>query len=135
MPNRLHGLARNAENEAVCLCGFRPEIHDSTAPVGRDWKAKAIILDHAASLNNDLPERRSPDAPFTGNLEAKYPRAGVRRKDDGKWHLTLWDAPGVQHTLEEPDFAQRGTAFDYGWMTIGACRQSGTNLNGLEAVA
>ncbi|QAY16095.1 hypothetical protein SEA_ELESAR_44 [Arthrobacter phage Elesar] len=65
----------------------------------------------------------------------KFPRAGVRPTDDGKWHLTLWDSPGVQHALEEPDFAELSKAFDYGWMTIGACRQSGTNLNGMEAVA
>jgi hypothetical protein len=127
--NRTHGLARNAENESVCLCGFRPEILDDIAPVGRDWRAKGIILDHAATLNNALP-----DAPFTGDPEAKYPRAGVRRTQDGQWRLTLWDSPGVQHELEEPDFGQLANAFDYGWLRIGACRESATDLNG-RAVA
>lgn len=130
MPSRLHGLARNSENEPVCLCGFRPEILDHVAPIGKDWAAKAIILDHAAELNN-----AASDAPFTGNPGAMYPRAGVRPTTDGKWRLTLWDSPGVQHALEEPDFSERTKAFEYGWMTIGACRQSGTNLNGMEAVA
>ncbi|AYN59040.1 hypothetical protein PBI_RYAN_50 [Arthrobacter phage Ryan] len=135
MPNRNHGLARNADNESICLCGFRPEILDSVAPVGRDWKAKTIILNHAAALNNDIPEApRSPDSPFTGNPDAKYPRAGVRPTTDGKWRLTLWDAPDVQHELDEPDFGQLSNAFDYGWLRIGACRDSGTDLNG-RAVA
>lgn len=125
-----HGLNRNAENESVCLCGFRPHVLDNVAPIGRDWAAKAIILDHAAALNN-----ATADAPFTGNPDAKFPRAGVRPTSDGRWHLTLWDAPGIQHELPEPDFTERTTAFDYGWLTIGACRQSGTNLNGMEAVA
>ncbi|QYC54965.1 hypothetical protein SEA_POPPER_48 [Arthrobacter phage Popper] len=135
MPNRAHGLTRNDLNESVCLCGFRPEILDTVAPIGRDWKAKSIILDHAAALNNDVPEpRRSPDAPFTGNPESKYPRAGVRPTPDGKWHLTLWDAPDVQHELEEPDFSRFADAFDYGRLRIGACRGAGTDLNG-RAVA
>ena len=134
MPNRTHGLTRNADNESVCLCGFRPEILDTTAPIGRDWKAKAIILDHAAALNNNiepLHAQRSPDAPFTAKPDAKYPRAGVRPHGDGKWHLTLWDAPDVQHELENPDFDGLWDAVEYGLLRIGACRQSGTNLNGM----
>jgi hypothetical protein len=65
----------------------------------------------------------------------KYPRAGVRPTADGKWRLTLWDSPDVEHELPEPVFDELDKAFDYGWLRIGACRESGTNLNGMEAVA
>ena len=135
-----HFLTRNADNQPVCACGFHPEILDSAAPVGRDWKAKGIILDHAASLNNAsapapskpaFTARRSPDTPFTADMGAKYPRAGVRTTTDGLWHLTLWDSPDVQHELPEPVFDELSKAFDYGWLRIGACRDSGTNLNGM----
>jgi hypothetical protein len=134
MSNRTHGLTRNADNEPICICGFRPEVLDTAAPVGRDWKAKGIILDHASALNNGiepLSSRRSPDAPFTAKAEVKFPRAGVRPTDDGKWHLTLWDSPDVQHELEDPKFDDLVNAVEYGRLRIGACRQSGTNLNGM----
>lgn len=118
-----HFLTRNPENEPICSCGLRPDILDTGAPIGRDWAAKAIILDHAASLNNGLAE------------EAKYPRATVRPTSDGKWRLTLWDAPDVEHELDEEDanFDALADAYDYGALRIGACRQAGTNLNGMAA--
>ena len=152
-----HGLTRNPENEPVCACGFRPEILDEPAPVGKQWKARTAVLDHAKARNEDEAafkgeriytheeirafgevqfndrHRRSPDAPFTANPEAKYPRAGVRQTEDGRWLLSCWDGDQIVHVIDEPVFDDRVTAFDYGWLTIGACRQSGTNLNGMAA--
>lgn len=113
-----HGLTRNPENEPVCRCGFRPDVLDTGAPIGRDWKAKTIILNHAAALNNHV---------------LTYPRASVQPTTDGKWHLTLWDAPEVEHALaeDESEFDALADAYDYGALRIGACRRSGTNLNGM----
>ncbi|AZS11739.1 hypothetical protein HOU96_gp41 [Arthrobacter phage Maja] len=93
-----HGLTRNPENEPVCRCGFRPDVLDTVAPIGRD-----------------------------------YPRASVQPTADGKWKLTLWDAPEVEHALAEDEskFDALADAYDYGALRIGACRQSGTNLNGM----
>lgn len=148
-----HHLIRTPDNEPVCSCGFRPDILDTAEPIGRMWKAKTHVLDHVASLDAqeamdelnagvrsvysvrsmlplNLRPERSPDAPFKVGSEAKYPRAGVRRMPSGKWLLSLWDGSEVIHVLDEPEFDDRKTAFDYGWLTIGACRQSGTNLNG-----
>ncbi|WNM72267.1 hypothetical protein SEA_GUSANITA_47 [Arthrobacter phage Gusanita] len=124
MPNRTHGLTRNSENEPVCICGFRPEILDTDAPIGRLWKAKGIVLDHAASLN------------CSGAPGGRFPRASVRPTGGGKWHLTLWDAPDVQHELPgDSEFADLRSAFEYGWLRIGACRVSGTTLSGREVHA
>lgn len=125
-----HGLTRNEVNEPVCLCGLRPAILDELAPVGRLWKAKKVVLDHADAMNDRVTP--APSDPFLVD-HAKFPRAGVRRTEDGQWLLTLWDDMGIQHHIDEPEFKSRKDAFDYGWMTIGACRQSGTNLNGREA--
>lgn len=126
-----HGLTRNEANEPVCLCGYRPEILDEMAPVGRLWKAKKVVLDHADALNEtEVPD---PSDPFLVD-NAKYPRAGVRRTQDGQWLLTLWDGMGIQHHIDEPEFKDRKAAFDYAWMTIGACREAGTNLNGWATV-
>lgn len=125
-----HGLTRNADNEPVCFCGFRPAILDEPAPVGKAWAAKKVVLDHADALNEgEVPD---PSDPFLVD-NAKYPRAGVRRTPEGQWLLTLWDGMGIQHHIDEPEFKDRTDAFDYGWMTVGACRQSGTNLNGWAA--
>lgn len=143
-----HGLTRNPDNEPVCLCGYRPEILDEPAPVGKQWKARTIILDHVqalhscdddctgpftppTSLHSPTP-LRSPDAPFLVP-DARYPRAGVRRTADGRWKLSCWDGDEIVHVIDEPIFDDRVTAFDYGWLTIGACRESGTNLNGWAA--
>ena len=127
-----HGLTRNPDNEPVCLCGLRPGILDSPAPIGKEWKAKKVILDHAEALNTTPTPLRSPDAPFQIG-DAVYPRAGVRRTPAGKWLLTLWDGPGIMHHFDEPEFSSREDAVEYGWTTIGACRQAGTNLNGWAA--
>lgn len=125
-----HGLTRNAGNEPVCLCGFRPEILDAVEPIGQQWKARTVVLDHAEALNDrPVPD---PSDPFLVD-HATYPRAGVRRTKDGQWLLTLWDGMGIQHHIDEPEFTDRKDAFDYAWMTIGACRQAGTNLNGWAA--
>jgi hypothetical protein len=77
--------------------------------------------------------KRSPMAPFTVGAEAEYPRAGVRQTEDGRWRLSLWEVDEILHVIDEPVFDDRITAFDYGWLTIGACRMSGANLNGYPA--
>jgi hypothetical protein len=145
-----HGFTRNPDNEPVCLCGYRPAILDEPAPVGKQWKARTAVLDHAKALNDAAAANeweaaldalaqpvaatptplRSPDAPFRASTDPKYPRAGVRRMPSGKWLLSMWDGDQVLHVFDDPEFDDRKTAFDYGWLTIGACRQSGTNLNG-----
>ena len=150
-----HGLTRNADNEPVCiLCGYRPAILDEAAPVGKQWKARTAVLDHAKALNDaeaaneweaaldahpglgKPPTKpaplRSPDAPFVFE-DARYPRAGVRQTDDGRWRLTFWDGDHIVHVFADPIFSDRVEAFDVGQTIIGACRDSGTNLNGLEA--
>lgn len=141
-----HGLTRNPDNEPVCLCGHRPAILDDPAPVGKQWKAQTAVLNHAKALDEydaaidsliaPLPPApaplRSPNDPFVVT-EARYPRAGVRQTEDGRWKLSCWDGDQIVHVIKEPIFDDRVTAFDYGWLTIGACRQSGTNLNGMEA--
>lgn len=154
MAKVIHFLTRNPGNEPVCSCGFRPEILDDPAPVGQQWKAKTAVLEHIdamagnvvrfaeAALGTELQPwqqqvlkqaLRSPEAPFTGRHAMKYPRAGVRQTEDGRWLLTLWDGDGTVHVIDKeyrthPD---RDAAFTQGWLTIGACRQSGTNLNGM----
>lgn len=131
-----HELTRTIGNSPVCTCGYRSSILNQTSPVGMQWKAKADVLDHIeaerllelAALHT--PARRSPEAPFRTHEDAKYPRAGVRQTPSGEWLLSCWDADRVVHVIDEPVFKDRVTAFDYGYLTIGACRQSGTNLNG-----
>lgn len=132
-----HFLKRNADHEPTCSCGYRPAILDEPAPVGKQWKAKAAVLEHADALNEagqvTLPGPsywRSPEAPFRLRQDVKYPRAGVRQTPSGEWLLTCWDADRIVRVIDEPVFKDRITAFDYGWLTIGACRESGTNLNG-----
>ncbi|ALV43131.1 hypothetical protein AU252_19835 [Pseudarthrobacter sulfonivorans] len=139
-----HGLTRNPDNEPVCLCGYRPEILSDPAPVGKQWKAQTAVLDHVEALKEyddaidkylatrPLPAPtplRSPNDPFVV-MDARYPRAGVRRTEDGRWLLSCWDGDQIVHVIDEPVFDDRVTAFDYGFLTIGACRESGTNLNG-----
>lgn len=131
-----HFLTRNPDNEPVGSCGYAPEVLDDYRPWagGRLWKAKTAVLDHvtaAAPLFALAFQRHSPDAPFAVQ-DAKYPRAGVRRTEDGRWLLSCWDRDEILHVIDEPVFDDRVTAFDYGWLTIGACRQSGTRLNGME---
>ncbi|MEJ1195057.1 hypothetical protein [Pseudarthrobacter sp. CCNWLW207] len=123
-----HFLTRNPDNDPVCSCGFRPSILEEAAPAGRQWKARTDVLNHADALN----EVERVNAPFLVK-DARYPRAGVRQTDDGRWLLTCWDADRIVHVIEEPIFDDRVTAFDFGWLTIGACRQNGTNLNGWAA--
>ena len=125
-----HFLTENPDNEHVCGCGYRPAVLDDLAPVGKQWMARQVVLDHVRALS-DSPAP-APSDPFLVD-DASFPRAGVRRTETGKWLLTLWDGMGVQHHISEPEFANRTDAFDYGWMTIGACRQSGTRLNGWAA--
>lgn len=139
-----HFLKRNPDNEPVCACGFRPEILDAMAPVGKIWKAKTAVLDHVKAQTESttgfvlfsLPgnaAQRSPEAPFHGRHAVKYPRAGVRQTEDGRWLVTLWDGDSIVHVIDEDDrtHAHRENAFAQGWLTIGACRKSGTDLNGM----
>jgi hypothetical protein len=134
-----HFLKRNHDNEPICACGYRPDILNTGAPVGKQWKARTAVLDHVQALHAcddctpDLPTPlRSPTDPFV-IADAKYPRAGVRQTEDGRWLLSCWDGDQIVHVIEEPIFDDRVTAFDYAWLTIGACRDSGTNLNGWAA--
>lgn len=137
MTNQAHDLTRNQANEPICRCGYRPEILDELAPVGKQWKAKQIVLDHADALN--LPQaapRRSPDGSFRPGDFAKYPRAGVRRLPDGQWWITLWDQEGVMHAWDDPAAAKHGTrfeAFTFAWMLLSWHRVAGTRLNGMGA--
>lgn len=147
-----HFLARTYNNDPVCSCGYRPAILDDFRPWSeKQIKAKTDVLDHAKAMNDaesaneweaaldrlaqpaaTPAPRRSPDDPFIVP-DAHYPRAGVRRTEDGRWKLSCWDGDQIVHVIDEPIFDDRVTAFDYGWLTIGACRQAGTNLNGWEA--
>lgn len=129
MSSQYHALVRDEKNDPVCACGLRPEILDEAAPVGRAWVAKKVILDHVDACNGHTP---SPADPFLVD-NAVYPRAGVRRTEEGKWLLTLWDGFGIQHHIDEPEFKDQEDAIEYGQMVIGACRDSGTNLNGWAA--
>jgi hypothetical protein len=151
-----HFLKRNPDSEPVCACGYRPEILDAPAPVGKLWKAKTAVLDHVKALTEATPEQavtryardvlgielapwqrkaleRSPEAPFRGRHAVKYPRAGVRQTEDGRWLVTLWDGDNIVHVIDEEDRTHPDAyaAFAQGWLTIGACWQAGTNLNGM----
>ena len=132
-----HGLARNLDNEPVCLCGYRPEILDNLAPIGKQWKAKKIVIDHVTALNpTPAYALRSPDAPFRSMEDAKYPRAGVRLRADGQWIITLWDEEGVAHAWEHRANAEHPTrleAFNYAQWFIKSHRDVGVRLNGMEA--
>lgn len=85
----------------------------------------------------DLPTREpSPSDPFDVGADRAYPRAGVRRRQDGRWQLTLWDGPGILHAIEnedDRDYPDRYSAFAIGQLIIGTHRDSGTRLNGLAA--
>jgi hypothetical protein len=138
MPN--HILIRDRRNNPICACGYRPAILDHAGPaiVGVQWKAKTEVLDHVDAANKakgTSPVRRSPDAPFRGRHAARYPRAGVRQTEDGRWLLTLWDHDENTNVIDLEDriHDDRNTAFEQGWLTVGACWESGTNLNGWPA--
>lgn len=74
--------------------------------------------------------KRTEISPFPVREETEYPRGGVRQTTDGRWMLSLWSADQVLEVIDEPVFDDRVKAFDYGWLTIGACRMSGVGLNG-----
>lgn len=111
-----HFLTRNPDNEHICGgCGFRPAILDDPAPIGKSWKAKNAVIEHLRALRPSYLTR-SPRDPFHANHERRFPRAGVRRGDDGKWIVTLWDEEGVMHVWENSDNAEhlhRLDAFDF----------------------
>lgn len=132
-----HILIRDRRHNPICACGYRPAILDQEGPavVGVQWKAKTDVLNHVDSMNKaegSAPVRRSPDAPFSGRQAVRYPRAGVRQTEDGRWIVTLRDGDGIVHVIDEEDRIHDDwyTAFTQGWLTVGACVLSGTNLNG-----
>ncbi|MET4095137.1 hypothetical protein [Arthrobacter sp. UYCu712] len=132
-----HFLKRNPWNEPVCACGYRPEILDVLGPVGKLWKAKAAVLAHVEAVAQDeAPDagRIDPESPFRGRRDAKYPRAGVRQMADGSWLLTLWERDRIVPAIFARDriHSDRYSAVSVGHLTVGACRQSGTNLDGTE---
>lgn len=132
-----HILIRDRQHNPICACGYRPAILDQAGPaiVGVQWKAKTDVLNHIDEANKregTAPARRSPDCRFRARHSTRFPRAGVRQTPDGRWLVTLWDADGVVHVIDEEDriHDDRDTAVAQGWLTVGACWQSGTNLNG-----
>ena len=133
---RKHYLHRNNQGEPVCGCGYRPDVLGLAGekPVGVQWKAKADVLHHIDRVTGQTPKppRRSPEAPFNPR-DPRYPRAGIRQTEDGRWLLTLWDGDQIVHVMDEDDRTHRNLhdAIDQGWLTIGACRKTGTNLNGM----
>ncbi|KQR02504.1 hypothetical protein ASF72_10750 [Arthrobacter sp. Leaf141] len=132
----LHGLTRNSENEPVCICGYRPDILNEFLSVGKQWKAKQMVLDHAEALNLRPVNARCPEAPFSPGESARYPRAGVRQHLDGHWLITLWDEKGIVHAWESSGLDKHETrfeAFTFAWAFIQAHRCSGVRLNGMEA--
>lgn len=74
--------------------------------------------------------KRTEISPFPVREETEYPRAGIRQTTDRRWRISLWDADQILHIIDDPVFEDRTKAFDYGWLTIGACRKNGANLNG-----
>lgn len=84
----------------------------------------------------DLPTRRpNPSDPFDVGADKAYPRAGVRQGMAGRWILTLWDEPGIEHVIDEEAqyHESRDRAMELGWLIIGSHRKSGTRLNGYAA--
>lgn len=91
-----------------------------------------------ASTERDLPTRKpSPSDPFDVGADRAYPRAGVRRQANGRWLLTLWDAPDIRHELDEEaaDCPDAYSAFGLGQLIINTHRRSGTRLDGRAAAA
>lgn len=138
MPKQLHVLIRDRQDNPMCGCGYRPVILDQDGPavVGIKWKAKTDVLNHIdaeeKAAQGTAPVRRSPQAPFTGRHAVQHPRAGVRQTEDGRWLVTLWDGGRMVPVIDQEDRTHDDpyTAFAQGWMTVGACRQSGTDLDG-----
>jgi hypothetical protein len=142
MPNHelRHELRRNADNEPVCACGYRPDVLDdwrSTAVITRVLKARDMVLDHARAANEATEAiaadnvvrfveevlgqelqpwqarmlQRVSDAPFVVTDETRFPRAGVRPLASGEWKLTLWDEPDVVHAWTDEACAIHPTMY------------------------
>ncbi|MCT9624308.1 hypothetical protein HWD94_04110 [Pseudarthrobacter equi] len=127
-----HFLTKNADNEHVCRCGYRPAIFDDPAPVGRSWMARTAVREHV----NALSFKRSPQDPFDASRPRKFPRAGVRRGEDGNWVVTLWDEEGVMHAWENEGNAEHNNridAFDFAQWFIKPHRDLGVRLNGMAS--
>ncbi|MEE2568586.1 hypothetical protein V1638_04135 [Pseudarthrobacter sp. J64] len=133
-----HILTRNAGNLPACTCGFGPDVcrRSIEAYSGQNIAlAKTAVLDHIDGVR-DLPTRLpQPSDPFDVGADRAYPRAGVRRQPDGRWRLTLWDAPDVFHVIEasQRDYPDPYSAFSLGHMLITEHRRNGTRLNGRAA--
>lgn len=125
-----HFMTKNADNEYVCRCGYRPAIYDLSAPVGRNWSARASVKQHVTAL----AYQRSPPDPFYADHPRRYPRAGVRRGENGKWVVTLWDEEGVMHAWQHEgnaEHADRIGAFDFAHWFIKSHQEIGVRLNGM----
>lgn len=144
-----HFLTRGEGNEPVCGgCGFRPAVLDDFRPWHHRFrKAKIAVLDHAKTFNDfeatlkaaaqpdTVIPLRSPQDPFHSRHERRFPRAGVRQGDAGKWIITLWDEEGVVHVWENQDNAEhhnRLDAFDFAQWFIKCHRDAGVRLNGRD---
>ncbi|MDI2019725.1 hypothetical protein [Paenarthrobacter nicotinovorans] len=121
-----HFLKRNPDNEPVCACGFRPGVLDTFEVACRGIKARTEVLDHVDAMLGSQTA-----APFVGDPDRRYPRAGVRRGSSRRWRLTLWDEHDVSHALSEPWYDTAREAFDMGQLFIDVHRQAGTRLNGM----
>lgn len=77
----------------------------------------------------ELPKHGKP---FTARHERTWPRAGVRRKADGFWAMTVWAAPDVSIAYYVGvSFGSREEAVDLGRTIAGAHRSEGV----IEAVS
>ena len=85
-----------------------------------------IQLPHAIyGAERDLTTRKpKPSDPFDVSADKAYPRAGVRQLPNGRWKLTLWDAPGVvlvderADSRELRDYPDAYSAFAVGRMRV-----------------
>lgn len=128
-----HFLTTNADNESVCRCGFRPAVLDDPAIIGRGWKARSDVEGHVRAFRPSFLTR-SPREPFHARHERRYPRAGVRRREDGIWIITLWDEEGVMHAWENKgneEHHNRLDAFEFAHWFIKSHQELGVRLNGM----
>jgi hypothetical protein len=61
--------------------------------------------------------------PFKTRADALYPRAGVRRRPDGRWHCRIWLDPTLPELVGTPCDAL-AAAVEFGHMSAGIKRQA-----------
>jgi hypothetical protein len=60
--------------------------------------------------------------PFKTRGDALYPRAGIRRRPDGRWHCRIWLDPTLPELVGTPCDAL-AAAVEFGHMAAGIARQ------------